>query len=541
MNRRLLHPALRLLMRLQLQARLRRLKGACRTWKGRLVLLIGLALGGLWIVGTALSLGAGRVTPDPATIRSLAAMGLAGLTLMTVLFGGTQGGIPFPPAEVEFLFPAPISRRQLLLYRIIRAMLIGLPSALLFSFALARQSPMWLGAFAGIWFAFQLIGLTQMVWQLMLGIAREATAARSRRLILIAAVGLAGLVVATSQASPELSVSGLRTFAESVAGRIILAPFRPFTAVLTATSTGELLRSGAVCASILGGLVAIILRLDRNFMEAAVSASERATVRLADARRGKLVFHRGNRFLIRYRAPRLPRMGGAGPIAWNQLTSLIRSAGSVALVAGIASAGAMMPTMFGSSPAAGQLLPMAIGMSLVLLPQFLQYDFRSELDRMPVLKALPLRPVAIVLGELLTPVLLTTCLQAAMLVVLAVAGTIPGHRLLVVAGFLLPANLLIYGAENFAFLLYPFRVAPSNTPDLQSMLRVALTTMLKLAILALAAGTAAGLGGLTYLASGRTDAAIATAWIGLWVVFACMVPGIAWAFSRFDPATDTPA
>ena len=512
MNRRLLHPALRLLMRLQLQARLRRLKGACRTWKGRLVLLIGLALGGLWIVGTALSLGAGRVTPDPATIRSLAAMGLAGLTLMTVLFGGTQGGIPFPPAEVEFLFPAPISRRQLLLYRIIRAMLIGLPSALLFSFA-----------------------------QLMLGIAREATAARSRRLILIAAVGLAGLVVATSQASPELSVSGLRTFAESVAGRIILAPFRPFTAVLTATSTGELLRSGAVCASILGGLVAIILRLDRNFMEAAVSASERATVRLADARRGKLVFHRGNRFLIRYRAPRLPRMGGAGPIAWNQLTSLIRSAGSVALVAGIASAGAMMPTMFGSSPAAGQLLPMAIGMSLVLLPQFLQYDFRSELDRMPVLKALPLRPVAIVLGELLTPVLLTTCLQAAMLVVLAVAGTIPGHRLLVVAGFLLPANLLIYGAENFAFLLYPFRVAPSNTPDLQSMLRVALTTMLKLAILALAAGTAAGLGGLTYLASGRTDAAIATAWIGLWVVFACMVPGIAWAFSRFDPATDTPA
>ena len=71
--------------------------------------------------------------------------------------------------------------------------------------------------------------------------------------------------------------------------------------------------------------------------------------------------------------------------------------------------------------------------------------------------------------------------------------------------------------------------------------RRVLLAFAKVAVLAVAAGVAAGVGGLAYLLSGsRWPPALAAAWVVLAGCAAGLVPVLALAFRRFDVARDTP-
>ncbi len=59
--------------------------------------------------------------------------------------------------------------------------------------------------------------------------------------------------------------------------------------------------------------------------------------------------------------------------------------------------------------------------SFLLLPSALMLDFRRDVHRLDVLKSLPLHPLAVTLGQLATPVLLSTMFQWTVLLI-AVAG-----------------------------------------------------------------------------------------------------------------------
>jgi ABC-2 type transport system permease protein len=91
----------------------------------------------------------------PASMAALTASGpaLAGLALMVVTAASwimpfSSGLLEFSDAEIQFLFPAPVSRRQLLIYRMLRsqlgmlfgAVVIGLASPSPFGFSRLRIS-----------------------------------------------------------------------------------------------------------------------------------------------------------------------------------------------------------------------------------------------------------------------------------------------------------------------------------------------------------------------------------------------------------------
>ncbi|HEV8432511.1 MAG TPA: putative ABC exporter domain-containing protein, partial [Thermoanaerobaculia bacterium] len=74
-----------------------------------------------------------------------------------------QGGLVFSEAEIQFLFAAPVSRRQLLIYKVLRQQPPILISALLMSFfGFARSG------FVGIWMAF----VTLSIYFTAVGLAR---------------------------------------------------------------------------------------------------------------------------------------------------------------------------------------------------------------------------------------------------------------------------------------------------------------------------------------------------------------------------------
>jgi hypothetical protein len=247
---------------------------------------------------------------------------------------------------------------------------------------------------------------------------------------------------------------------------------------------------------------------------------------------------------VAWRAPRLPWLGGAGPIAWRQLTTAIRSIHGLMiffLIVLCLAAAPLLSKMQNSSEATGMLV-FQICFLTMLLTRMLAFDFRGDLDYMDWAKSLPLRPVAIALGQLAVPVLLMTAIHVMFFSTLAAFSQ--GSRPMLLAAMLFspPFNFLLFGVDNLLFLLFPFRAVATTPGDMQHIGRTMVEFFAKIFLLALCCGAAAAPGAVAYWISGGSwVAALALTWLGLLFCGCLVVPCIAWAFRRFDVATDTPA
>ena len=191
-----------------------------------------------------------------------------------------------------------------------------------------------------------------------------------------------------------------------------------------------------------------------------------------------------------------------------------------------------------------------VGFFVFMLSFFLTnvvpFDFRGDLDRLAVLKTLPIPTWRLALGQVLTPVLLVTALQWLVLLMVALSGKLDGgwggrEALMACAVFSPVCNLLLFGLENLLFLLFPTRLASRGGPaDLQAVGRNMLFYLAKLFSLMLAGGLAAVVGLLVGVLTGRVLAGFAAAWLTIALTAAAVVPLVAVAFDHFDVGRDTP-
>ncbi len=238
-----------------------------------------------------------------------------------------------------------------------------------------------------------------------------------------------------------------------------------------------------------------------------------------------------------------------GPIAWRQGIGARRYLTSLLIALIVPAALSCLP-LVSDLPALGTFLNVVAALvfySFLLLPAALKFDFRRDCDRLAILKTLPIRPSAVVIGQLATPVLLATLQQSAVLLVVMLVRPVSPGLVLGALLFLIPVNVMIFGLDNLIFLLYPHRL---NQEGLQVFLRVTLTFTAK--------GLLFGIGlGIVYAwaVSVRIVATLPVVSLvsdhrivfgmGLWglttvtgLMLTCL---LTWAFSRYDPSLDTPA
>src|SRR5262249_44953622 len=123
--------------------------------------------------------------------------------------------------------------------------------------------------------------------------------------------------------------------------------------------------------------------------------------------------------------PDLPWWGGVGPIFWRQLTGALRGLGRLVLVLVLLLVMVAGPLLAGG----GQHEPRAAGLRLVLvgvwvplcLTALVPADFRGDVDRLALLKTLPVPGWGLALGQLLAPTLLLSLVQWSLLGVVAFA------------------------------------------------------------------------------------------------------------------------
>jgi hypothetical protein len=561
----LIDPALIVLARLRFNAWLRRVRRGLSSRRGIAYSVIGAAVFVLWLLPMIISAmtggDLGRPPRDPQRVREIMPLVLLGITLIMAVFSGGKI-ISFSAAEVDFLFPGPFSRHQLVLWKIAVSGFAALPLALIFSIWQVPNASMWIAAFLGIWLAWL---LAQTLAMLIL-LARQAIMARRSApvvrfgLIALLAVLLVAIIDILRPLVPmlqrdEFSLGQFLAHARrSLPGRIVLAPFDVLTMTFTAECFApDLLVWGGVSVGMIAVLIWLVLRLDSHFIETSLRASEAVHAAVQRVKRGGNPFGGTSRPIASLRVPMLPWLGGVGPVAWRQMMLAARGARGLLLVLALLLLGlGPLVWMIAHRPRAapvpqdpGIVMPLLIltGVWMVfLLPSMLRFDFRSDLAHIENLKLLPIAPTRIAIGQMIAPALVLSILAYA--IIAALIASAPQRALVpgaIALAFVPPLTILLIGIENAAFLMFPTAQTMTTPGDMTMIGRSMVVFFVKGMSMALTLGVIGGLAALAFVLTYSWFITLPVAWALLTAAAAGIVPVVARLFAKFDPSMDRPA
>lgn len=403
--------------------------------------LLGGIVGGLYFYfyffrtffGVPRGRGGFPVTPAPETLALYESLGA--LTLLVILFLAwmiphERAALAFTEAEVAFLFPAPISRRGLIHFKLLRSQTAILFTTLLLTLVTRRAGGhVWIRA-AGWWLILSTLNLHLLgsSFARTMLLDRGITNWQRRIGVLALLFGLAAVVVLWAwRTIPGFELAQftdlravqryLGTALTSGPVPYLLYPFRFVVRPYLAVEPREFLWALGPALALLGAHYAWVIRSNVAFEEASVETSRRLAERIAAARAGNL--RKPSRKLKVKRPPFTLRPTGHPAVAflWKNLLSAGQGFTPrvwISLAAMCIGAGIGFGQTVGSSgpvPVLGLILGTLMLWSLLLGPQFLRHDFRQDLPLADVLKTYPLRGWQLALGEVLAPAAILTGVQ----------------------------------------------------------------------------------------------------------------------------------
>ena len=230
-------------LRNRLRVQLRRL----RTPRQAIALVVGALYFWYFLLRPARGEGFGASLLGSDWTLLLATVALALLVAKWWLFGADPRALAFTPAEVQFLFPAPVSRRGLVHYKLLRAQLFILVNTVIWSVLLrggGASLSAWLRATA-LWVLFSTLFLHRLGAALATAsVVGHGAAGRRRHAIPVAVFAGGALALAYSAAvsAPVLTAAwnlGLTSFFEALAdvlrSRLPSAVLLPFRALVAPT------------------------------------------------------------------------------------------------------------------------------------------------------------------------------------------------------------------------------------------------------------------------------------------------------------------
>lgn len=504
--------------------RARQLLRKVRSPRYLIAVLVGIAYLGLVFFGQR------QQTAGPDVLPVIQVLGTS-FTLLLVakwwIFGTDRTALAFTPAEIQFFFPAPVSRQALLGFKLVRAQLPILLNVLIWVVILhrGRNSPLPTPIYAlGLWTVIMLV----MLHRLGVALTRDSVTDHGvsglrRHWIGLALGGLLALVVVYAgmnlTAMRALDPDGnlllqLRDVLDTAPLRWLMLPFQLPFAMLNSADLVTWLGRFALLLLLIGLHLVWVLRADRAFEEAAIAASARRAEILDRWRRqgmGAATVAGAQRRSL----PLRPIGSPIGAIVWKNLTRLLRTSSSFALVLllTIAVVAAGFAAWWGAEfPEAMDTISGLSSAWLLVLslfgPQWIRNDLRSDLEQLDQLRTWPLSGGMIVTAEVLSSAIALTIIQLLLATVALSAlvqhnvSNIPLHQLLVLAPVTLLAlaaiNLLALGFQNAAAVLYPAWVKTEIRPGgIEAMGQHLLTAGASILLLAIALIGPAGLGGIT--------------------------------------------
>jgi ABC-2 type transport system permease protein len=530
------------------------------------------------------------VVQFPAGLRT--GLGAVVLLLMTVLLSwvrpSSRAAIHFTEPEIAFLFPAPISRRRLIIHKLLKSQFVLLMLSVFMTLMTGRFRfgvAAWFGM-AGWWIILNTLNMHRIGASFALHrLGDRGASGWVRRIVMLLVLAFVVMLAWSAWASlpplPANKHGGSGLFGLSPAyleaalnsGPLpaLLAPFKLVIAPYLATTLSAFLAALPAALAIMLAHFVWIIAADVAFEESAIVASATRAKALAAFREGRI------RPSAKSGKARIPvwRLGmrGFAPIAFIWKT-LIRFGGRRAMILwlflflGLAALANFLRTNIGPNPpvrmialviVTGASCYITVLVSLIMVGQSASAQLRKGMASMDLLKTYPLPGWKLALGELAGPVLLGSALQWAAIGIgtLLISGFVGRNAdtmktLALVASalaVLLPMfNLSMSILPSAAALIFPGWIKPQDATasGIENTGLRLMIGVLQLFAMAGAMLPVVLLGGLAWLLSGMYE--LDLAWrvvcatgMGGFIFALEAALGIAWLgdlYDRYDGSSD---
>ncbi len=251
--------------------------------------------------------------------------------------------------------------------------------------------------------------------------------------------------------------------------------------------------------------------------------------------------------------PLWSRCRGSGPIAWRQGMNLVRDPGRVAfaaylyafLIFFIVMAIRVSPELIFLPTFDGHLEINWVGARIcgviaIMLPMLIasaiSFDFRSDMGHIGVLKSLPIKPIALVAGQLFVPVAIAAIMQWLTMAAIAIVLRSVPPALCLAAAFVPAVSVILMAIENLLVLWFPMRQQPGAAPEPFELIgRVLLHPFVRMAAYSAVVVAALMISAVSYFLLGQSIfAALAAAWLALAAGGLALVVLLAETFDQFD-------
>ena len=430
---------------------------------------------------------ANAIPTDPIFYESIGALILFGIVLLAWVVPHQRAALAFTEAEVAFLFPAPVSRKSLIHFKLMRSQLAILFTVLFLTLLSNRFGGAGRGLIraAGWWVILLTLNLHFLASSFALTRLMDRGLSNWKRrvaVLLLVALAVGGVVAWAVRSTPELTsgdLANVRSLSDyfdqvMVSGPLpyLLYPFRLVVKPYLAADWISFLNAIWPALLLMLAHYIWVIRADVAFEEASVEASKKLAEKVAAMRAG----NRGA--LTKFKKKRAPF--NLQPRGWPLIAllwkNLINAGGAFTArtwisiaVALIVMALALRGTMARSNwtMLVGMFTAMVGAWALLIGPQIVRQDFRQDLPNMDLLKGFPLRGWQVALGQILAPTIILTGVHWLLLVIaVACACAMPAEimrippllALAIGAGLamVLPGlNLISLLIPNGAVLLFP--------------------------------------------------------------------------------------
>ena len=501
---------------------------------------------------------------------TLAPLALAALVAWWWIRGGFESALAFAPAEADFLFPAPVRRRTLIAYKLLRAQPGLVFTAAFFFIVFPVTIPLaWPLAFVSIWLIVTALQWHQLAASLVRADLAEhaASARRSALPVTILLVALAALLTGLVSVLPALRAASsidqmlaLVTMALQQPGpKVVLYPFRLLLAPVLAPDTASWLRALPAVLALLALHFVWVIRSDSAFEEAAAEAGRKRAEMRANRRKGLALHRPAMKRVARPWFDLRPTGRPGTALVWKNVVGFTRELRPAFMSVALAAIGIVYALVAagthslrsGADIAAGVLGALLV-MTAVMSPIGLRYDLRGDLRHMELLRTYPIRGRELVTGEIVGATVSLALMQAVLLIVallFAAAGTLGRvHPGLVALAALLGLPIIVTVTaiqctiQNALALLFPAWVRDTEEMGIQVMGQRLLSMLGSMFLLTLLIVPAIIVGAIAFAAAaalwGTVAAAIAAGVIACATLVGEIAGVMVWlgrVYDRLDP------
>lgn len=497
--------ALRLLARRKLAGFWRKQLRRARTPKGALLALVGAGAFVLWFGSVLFNARSQGARPQAEEVELYAAGALAVLSLLTFTNSFSLRGLYLQPNEIETLFSAPVSRPDLIRYRLRSAIARSLFGSLFFGWMFARRAPVPAYAFSGAVVAMLTLPMVGQAFSLVLGDAENRLAGKLAKLpwrvltMLSVFLAIGGYFATMRGGALERSEGHgfsylASVWAEHPLARALRLPFTPWVRSIAAVDLAHFVPWFAVCLAIAAALWLAVPRIPVDFRELSLETSADVARRLSRARRGLGATQGSASAATRsWRTPWLAGRGPFGAVAWRKAVSILRKSRTSFVVGGliVALVSVLSVTVFATDGRdAFSSSVFVAGFGTFYLCIGLRFDFREDLELVGLVRSWPIAPWKVFLATLLPETLLVS-----VMITLGVAGVAiyrqdPDPRLALLVAVVPLAVLVWTSIDNATFLFAPVRTNAAQDGALQNAGRAMMLMLMRMIGLALALGLA---------------------------------------------------